>query len=525
MRRPALALVAGIAVLAATLVAAPAVRADQAAGADTRYETIPGAGGTPLKALVVTPRGLGDGPFPLLVMPSSWGMPHLEYVGAAAKLAYESGYAVVSYSSRGFWDSGGQVDVADRPTVRDVSKVIDWAVANAHADPRRVGAMGVSYGAGTSLLAAASDSRIKAVGALSTWTELPASLYPNQTVNKQAGELLLALAHLTGRPAPVLREVEASYRRGDMERAVKLLEGHSPAEYMDRLNANRPAVFLGNAWADSMFPPGTVTDFFTELTGPKKLMLGPGDHSSQEAFGLAGLPNAVWDTAARWMDHYVAGEDNGIAAEDPVVVKAPKGENWAGYPSWPAFTGEPERLHLGAGGALAPEPATGWRTTIDANVPTAADSGTAIVTGTLQGLGLPAATSLPLVARHAAGVWVGAPRARPGEVRGAPRLRATVTPSAADTSLFAYLYDVDATGTAALVTHKPLSLRDATPGEAQRVDLGLDPISWHVPAGHRLALVVDTVDPRYKDVSTPKSTVTFSSPADAPSTLTVPLAG
>src|SRR5690349_14040012 len=56
-------------------------------GAETTYQTIPGAGGTPMRGFVVTPTGRGDGPFPLLVMPASWGAPDLEYVGAAQKLA------------------------------------------------------------------------------------------------------------------------------------------------------------------------------------------------------------------------------------------------------------------------------------------------------------------------------------------------------------------------------------------------------------------------------------------------------
>src|SRR5688500_5157613 len=67
--------------------------APAAPGCAVPYETIPGQGGTPLKALVVTPTGRGSGPFPLIVLPSSWGVNNIEYVGAAAKLAYESGYS------------------------------------------------------------------------------------------------------------------------------------------------------------------------------------------------------------------------------------------------------------------------------------------------------------------------------------------------------------------------------------------------------------------------------------------------
>jgi dipeptidyl aminopeptidase/acylaminoacyl peptidase len=101
-------------------------------------------------------------------MPSSWGVPNVEYVGQGSKLA-TAGFQVISYSSRGFWDSGGGIDIAGPPTVADVSKVIDWAGRHTTADTSRVAAVGISYGAGTSLLAAAKDPRIKAVGAMSGW--------------------------------------------------------------------------------------------------------------------------------------------------------------------------------------------------------------------------------------------------------------------------------------------------------------------------------------------------------------------
>ena len=108
MRRSMTTLLTVLAVLlglAGTATAAPA------AGFSTSYQAIPGDGGTTLHAFVIRPTGRGDGPFPLVVLPSSWGVNDIEYVGAAAKLAYQSGYVVVSYTARGFWDSGGQQQV------------------------------------------------------------------------------------------------------------------------------------------------------------------------------------------------------------------------------------------------------------------------------------------------------------------------------------------------------------------------------------------------------------------------------
>jgi len=92
-----------------------------------------------------------------------------------------------------------------------------------------------------------------------------------------------------------------------------------------------------------------------------------------------------------------------------------------------------------------------------------------------------------------------------------------------DTSLFAYLYSVDAFGTGELLTHKPYTLRNAVPGAPRTLDIELEATSWEIPAGRKLVLVVDTVDPRYAGASRLGGNVVFSSPVSSPSTLTVPL--
>ena len=489
-------------VLLSTLLGAP-VAATAAPGHQISYRSIPGVGGTVLKALVVEPTGLGNGPFPLLVMPSSWAVPNIEYVGAAAKLAKESGYVVVSYTSRGFWDSGGTIDVAGPETVGDVSKVIDWAIANAHADGTKVGAAGISYGAGQSLLAAANDKRIKAAAALSTWTDLARSLYPNNTVNKQAVEVLLAAGKATGRPGPVLQEAEDAYRDGRFWEVVPISAERSAANKIAQINANGTAVMLGNAWNDGIFAPGQITDFYGRLTGPKRLMLSPGDHATAELFGAAGLPNEIWESVGRWFDRYVKGTANGIDAEQPVQLKPNNGGAWKSFGAWP--NGDVDTVQLDGRRIAA-----GWGTV--------ADSGTILLSGALQGfLNIPTGVSLPFVDRNVAGVWGGPSYPRGATVAGTPKLKLQVTPSAETTTLFAYLYEVGPLGLGALITHKPVKVTGA--GRTQTLDVELEPTVWNVDAGNRLALVIDTVDPRYLTESTRGSTVTFG-----PSSLTVPKA-
>ncbi|HEY3562762.1 MAG TPA: CocE/NonD family hydrolase [Kribbella sp.] len=527
MRRVAAALAVVLTVALTLIAIGPRADASQtAAGFSTTYQRIPGAGGIEIGAVVLTPTGQGDGPFPLVVMPSSWGVPNVEYVGQGAKLA-TAGFRVISYSSRGFWDTGGGIDIAGPPTVADVSKVIDWAAQHTPADTDRVAAVGISYGAGTSLLAAAKDPRIKAVGALSGWADLIRSLDPNETVALQAVAGLLALGNVTGRPGPEMASLQTKFVTGDFDGAIAEAKQLSPvrsaATMVDNLNANNPAVFLANAFEDSIFPPSQYTDFFTRLTGPKRLLLAHGDHATPEASGAIGLPNETWDELASWLRHYLTGADNGADPEAPVQLKSQRG-TWRGYANW-AAVGQERTSYLTKAGALQTKESTGWSRSIGAGVPTVADSGVALVSGALQGLlTIPTGVATPLVDRSFAGVWSGPAFDGPTVVNGTPEAHLTVQPSAASTSLFAYLYDVDALGVGSLISHKPYTLRGATPGKAIPLDVRLEATSWEVPAGHHLVLVVDTVDPRYLGRSVIGSTVTFSSPAGDPSSLSVPVA-
>ncbi|MBP2340901.1 putative acyl esterase [Saccharothrix coeruleofusca] len=475
-----------LALLCLLLLAPPA---HAAPGFQVSHHTIPGQGGTPLPAFVVEPTGRGGGPFPLLVLPSSWSMNAVEYVGAAARLAYESGYVVVSYTSRGFHDAGGEIDVAGPDTVADVSRVIDWAVAHARGDATRVGVGGISYGAGQSLLAAAADPRVKAVAALSTWTDLARSLYPNETVSAQAVELLLAAGKLTGRPGPELREAEAAYRAGRFADVLPISPPRSPATRVADIDA---AVLIGNAWNDGLFPPSQITDFFTALDAPKRLMLSPGDHATAELFGAAGLPNEIWASVGRWFDHHLRGLDNGVDREAPVRLKPNNGGGWRSFPSWGAVTTRRDTVPLTAA-------------RIGTGRPTLADSGAVLVSGALQGfLQIPTGVATPLIDRTAAAVWHGPAHSTATTVSGTPRAHLAVTASA-PTTLHAYLYEVNALGLGALVTHKPVTVGAGT----HALDLDLEPVVWEVAAGNRLVLAVDTVDARYGGVSRWGGTVGF----------------
>lgn len=319
--------------------AAPATTVAAAADASSqvRFHDIPGSGGITLKGNVFTPAGAASGrKYPLIVLPTSWGLPQIEYIAQAKKLA-DSGYVVVSYTSRGFWLSGGDIEVAGPPDIADVSAVIDWALANSPADADRIGLGGVSYAAGITLLASAHDPRVKAVVAMSGWADLIESIYSGRTQHLQAAAMLGAAGYLTGRPGPELKTLLGNFLGSRLDREQEMIEWgrqRSASEQVDRINANGAAIMLGNAWGDTIFPPNQYAKFYERLTGPKRLEFRPGDHATAEGTGLLGLPNDTWTNAHRWFDRYLKGERNGVDTEAPVQIKSRSDDGYEGYADW-----------------------------------------------------------------------------------------------------------------------------------------------------------------------------------------------
>ncbi|GAA2471053.1 CocE/NonD family hydrolase [Streptomyces longisporus] len=511
LRTTAVGAVSATLIAGSALGLAPAAQATDA----VRFVDITGDGGTVLKANVLMPAGAdGTHRYPLLVLPTSWGLPQVEYLAQAQKLA-DSGYIVVSYNVRGFWQSGGEIEVAGPPDIADASKVIDWALANTPADSAHIGMAGVSYGAGISLIAAAHDKRIKAVAALSGWADLIDSIYSGRTQHVQAGALLDGASLVTGRQSPELRQIFDNFYASNLSKEQDMInwgKKRSAATYVDQLNKNGAAVMLANAWGDTVFAPNQYADFYEKLTGPKRLEFRPGDHATAELTGLFGLPNDVWTDTERWFDHYLKGEDNGINREEPVQLKPRTTGGYEGYPDWKSIAATDRKIALAG------------TTTIHTNVDSGADGGIVFLSSILDQLAqLPPMASIPLLPRRWAAVWQSEKYAAAQQIRGTAQLHTTVTPTKESGTLVAYLYDVGPLGLGKLVSNAPYTFHGRTPGKPFGLDLDLFSTAYDVPAGHRLALVVDTVDPLYIEHNPSGAQLTFSSPANDPSYVSIPL--
>ncbi|MGG2460981.1 CocE/NonD family hydrolase [Streptomyces sp. RGM 3693] len=504
-----------------------------------RLADIPMKDGTVLKADVFTPApgtpgADRNGHYPLVVQPASWGQNDLEYVAQGRQLAAD-GYVAVTYTVRGFWGSGGKIDVAGPKDVADISAVIDWSLAHTPADRSRIGMVGLSLGGGLTLLGAAFDPRVKAVASLSGWADLADSLYSGQTRHLQAAGLLAAIQTPTGRRSPEFARTLADlFADRDLPRVVQWAHTRSPAAYVDRINAHGTAVFLANAWGDSIFNPGQMTSFYQQLTGPKRLELRPGDHATQEMTSLLGLPNATWASARQWLDHHLKGSGGTGGPREGVELEVRPGGREESYPNWRAVSSRTDHLRLGRpdshgtgtlGGPAGTDAAgTGWWRQLSGGTDSGADGGIAELSGLLdQVVGLPPTVVVPLLPRSSAAVWQSAPYPTDQHLRGAARLHTAVTASAPQGTAFAYLYDVNALGVGKLIAHAPQSWSGKQPGHAFPLDVTLFPTAYDLPAGHRLALVLDTADPLYGGRTPRGSSVSFGSPAGGPAELSVPL--
>jgi predicted acyl esterase len=485
--------------LLATVVGAPSPARADTGTTGFHWHDLTARDGVVLKSNVIAPATAGR--HPGIVLVASWALNDFQYLVQAKQLA-EHGYVVLSYTTRGFWFSGGKIEVGGPDDVADASTAVDWLIANTAVDPHRIGIAGLSYGAGISLLAAAHDRRVRAVASLSGWADMAASMTGGNTRRPQAAFFLQAAANLVGRPSDEMNRMLADYwANRNADSREKWADQRSAAFSVDAINQNHPAVLITQAFGDSVFPANQMVDFYNRLRTPARLELSPGDHATVELSGLAGLPNHAWTSLRQWFDRYLRGIDTGIGTG--IVLRPHDSSAVESYPDWQRVSVRSDHEQLG------------WSQTIRAGVDTTADAGVALLTGGLEGLtGVPPLVWLPSVSRHDAAVWVSNPYPAGLRVRGVPRLHLALTSSRPTGTVVAYLYDVNAAGLGRLVSHAPMTWLAATTG----IDVPMQVTAFDLPAGHRLGLVVDTKDPLYLDANVRDSTITFR----AGSTLDLP---
>ncbi len=127
-----------------------------------------------------------SGPVPAVLLAHGFGGTKDAMHADAEDLA-ELGYAVLTWTARGFGRSGGEIHLnSPDHEVTDAARLLDWLAArpevrqDASGDPR-VGVVGGSYGGALALLLAGQDRRVDAIVPMITWNDLARSLVPEST--------------------------------------------------------------------------------------------------------------------------------------------------------------------------------------------------------------------------------------------------------------------------------------------------------------------------------------------------------
>jgi ABC-2 type transport system ATP-binding protein len=478
-----------------------------------------------LDATFFTPAGSAR--VPAILLAHGFGETKNAVRPEAEQLA-RAGFAVLTWSARGFGRSTGQIAL-DSPDyeVKDVEQLVTWLARQPrvrldHPGDPRVGITGASYGGALALLAAAYDHRIDAVVPVSTWNNLATALFPNAAgggpaggvFKKQWAGLLFAQgvtggrAAVTGGRAAVtspcgrfLPSICTIYQQAATlgratPQAISTLLRSSPASVARRLDA--PTLLIQGEH-DSLFGLDQADATYTDLrrNGTPAAMVwfaGGHDGGNQETSRLDTLTT---DWFERWLTpphpspspaRPAAGVTSGSTGGQPgfavsrnLRFDASSGQAQLAVATagrYPGLNGTARTLVRLAGPA---QPVI--------NPP----GGAPPSFSTLPGVGGLPGLAIDMPGQTAA--FTSAVLARPVQVTGAPVVRIRVS-GAAQVTLFAELYDVDQAGNATLPFSLAAPLRVTVPRGrgGQDVTVRLPAIDYQFVAGHRLRLVLTTTD-------------------------------
>lgn len=168
-----------------------------------------------------------------------------------------SDFSVLTYDARGCGQSGGKVTFGALET-DDVISVIDYLEARPDVDRARIGALGFSMGAASTVMAAARDPRIKAVVDDSGWATAYGWLRP------RSWDVLLR----PNAPFSPLSLRFAEFRTGIRLNTLR------PVDVIARISP-RP-ILLIHGGSDTAVPPTESDRNFAAAGPPKQIWLAPG---------------------------------------------------------------------------------------------------------------------------------------------------------------------------------------------------------------------------------------------------------
>ncbi|MEV0620739.1 alpha/beta fold hydrolase [Nonomuraea sp. NPDC050404] len=521
----------------------------------------------------------GGGKAPAVLLAHGFGGSKQSMRDQAVRLA-EQGYAVLTWSARGFGRSTGQIALNSPDyEVKDVKQLIDWLAKrpevqlDASNDPR-VGMAGGSYGGAIALMTAAHDQRVDAIVPQITWSDLADALFPNAaappTGGTQAAQPTSEAQPASSSPAAdqpagvasgVFKRMWAGifFGQGVSLDTMSLLggresvgpltaeqarcgrfmpaicdiyqqvakDGRASPEAVELLRKSSPITVAGQIKAPTLLIQGQRDSLFP---------LGHAD-ANAKAIAAAGTPVSL-----AWFD---GGHDGGNGEADWLFDQSAawfarhlKGEESA--PAVSAFTvtrdggrdpGTRQRIRLHPEADSYPGLAGSGTSTVElsgpeqniVNPPGGAPASISTVPGIGGLLGGQNSPGVSIDMPGQSATFESRPLTTPLQLTGSPTVKVKVS-GKGEATLFAKLYDVadDAqppTLPAGLVAPVRVTIPEGS-GSAEAT-ISLPAVDHRFAAGHRLRLVVTTTDMGY---ATPVEPATYQVSLAANS-LTVPTVG
>ncbi|GAA0483224.1 CocE/NonD family hydrolase [Streptomyces olivaceiscleroticus] len=455
---------------------------------------------------------------PAVLVGHGFGASKAAAAGQARQLA-RAGYAVLTWSARGFGHSTGKIGLNDpKGEVADVSHLIDWLAKRPEVqldkpgDPR-VGMTGASYGGAIALLTAGHDHRVDAIAPQITYWNLADALFPDGVFKK-----LWAGYFFTTGSAPVTTTVPNPARGVACHRfeaqlcrmyervavsgrpdaaARKMLESRSPKAIADEIKV---PTLISQGQSDSLFPLGQADEMARTLKkngAPVAVDWIEGGHD-----GGNREESRVLARTEAWFARYLKNEratDTGPAFRISRAggVNAADGASrlrGASGDSYPGLRGDPRSVPLAGREQTLANPAGGDPPAIS-SVP-----GIGAALGSLSALGNGPALDFPgQYARFESAALKSAV-----QVTGSPTAKIRVRSDHDEAVLFAKVYDVGPDGQTQLLPHQlvtPLRVTGAKDGRT--VSVRLPAIDHEFAAGHRMRLVVSATDMAYASPAEP----------------------
>ncbi|AGS69703.1 CocE/NonD family hydrolase [Streptomyces collinus] len=426
------------------------------------------------------------------------------------------GYAVLTWSARGFGKSTGRIGLNDPGhEVADVSRLIDWLAEQPQVrldrpgDPR-VGVTGGSYGGAISLLAAGHDPRVDAIAPAVTYWNLADALFPDGVFKKLWTGVFFNTGGGCARFEPALcRMYDRVAESGTPDAAARaLLEERSPSAVGGRIKV---PTLLVQGQTDSLFTlsqSDAAARAIRANGAPVDVDWIAGGHDGGD------MENGrVQRRVTAWFDRYLKGDTStgtgpafritrtgGVDSTDGATLL-----RGASADTYPGLRDHRRTVALTGGTRRIANPAGASPPAVSA-LPGLGGSG-----GLAQLSALGVGVSVDFPGQYAK--FDSAPLTRDLRITGTPTVTAHVTSSSDDAVLFGKVYDVGPDGTRQVLPSQlvaPLRVTGARHGKD--VTITLPAIDHEVQKGHRLRLVLASTD------------LGYASPA-APATYTVSVTG